>query len=172
MHHRTVGICITLVNKRSPCPDCSAHRGHIDPTPGNQGLNKPGHRSYSLCNQHLHDQIIQYSLSTQPTTLLEVTPKHEGHIFTFLLWLTKDCINGEIDHTASSTISSYVYKLTIQLHLLSVPRTETILIFETLCRKQLIDFLQHQFPTPSRLHRRDTSPALLHPYTYRVRFAQ
>ena len=100
----------------------------------------------SPSGRHLHQP------SPQAKTPLGLTTGLRGHIDT-LSRLTKDCINRDIDHPASatnastsSTVSSYVYNLTIQLHLQSAPKPETILktilILLSSCRQKLIDSCQ------------------------------
>ena len=81
--------------------------------------------------------------------------------------LTKDRINRDIDHPASaiyaspsSTIFSYVFDRTIQLHQSSRPS----------CRQELIDsrvydFLQHRPSTLQRLHGHYPATVILHPRT-------
>ena len=77
--------------------------------------------------------------SPRTTTSPGLASALRGHIST--PWLTKDCINQDIDHQASATnapLSSTVscYNLTILLLLQSTPTIKIILIFRTCCQQK------------------------------------
>ena len=128
--------------RTSSSSDYTARTSPMKIHPINQGLHKPRHRLSSLCNQcvYLIDRLQQHLPPASAATIherphcssklqhFEATSTHTQ--------LTKDCINRDIDHPASatnastsSTISSNIYNLTIQLHLQSAPNTKTILTF-------------------------------------------
>ena len=94
-------------------------------------INRSAQRSsciYATKQEHLHHQVHEWPHCLDKLQYFETTLIHTQ--------LTKDSINWDIDHQAStinvstsSTVFSNIYNLTIQLQLQSAPNTETILTF-------------------------------------------
>ena len=127
----------------------------------------------SPSSRHLHHQAtiirMQKCPSVRATTLLGLASALGSYIGVPPR-VTKDWINKDIDHpdsstdaSTSSTVSSYFYNLTTQLHLRSAPSTETIfdtiLIFLTRCRWKLIE--STPFYSIDFQHRRDYADIIL-----------